>query len=185
MSTPAATWGEDDEWELINDDGFVYRRKRRIPSATTSAPPPLDPAVVEKNRLERKKMALLKLKDKHQQEIHQWEHWSNTLNEMQQKSLILQQQKSREQNNASTSSSDEFIASPSQSSDVDCRHLVDELLSQAESQEAIIKHISNLCDLAEGLCSASEERFKKSFTELPIWGLSPQELMASLMRIIP
>nr|GMD54752.1 fatty-acid-binding protein 1-like [Ipomoea batatas] len=60
------------------------------------------------------------------------------------------------------------------------RQLIDELLSQAEIQEAIICDISNLCDVAEALCSAQEERLKKSFIDLPIWAKSPRELITSL-----
>lgn len=80
MSVP-----EDDDWELINDDGFVYKRKKRPRlldiSATTSAPPP-DPVVDEKNRRNRKKKALLNLKDKYEAEIFRWGLLSNTLRDL-------------------------------------------------------------------------------------------------------
>lgn len=75
---------EDDEWELINDDGFVYKRKKRSRldiTATTSAPPP-DPLVEENNRKIRRRNALLKLKDKYQAELFRWELLSNTLTDL-------------------------------------------------------------------------------------------------------
>lgn len=50
---------------------------------------------------------------------------------------------------------------------------------QAESQEAIIRNVSNLCDIAEAMCNAEEEQLNKSLIDLPIWS-SPRELMASL-----
>lgn len=78
----------DEDWELINDDGFVYKRLKRLrvdPTVSTSVTPPPDPAVEERNRKERKKTILLKLKTRYQQEIHQWEHLSNTLKALQER----------------------------------------------------------------------------------------------------
>ncbi|CAA3027540.1 uncharacterized protein LOC111409302 [Olea europaea var. sylvestris] len=176
---------EDDvEWELINDDGFVYKRKKRprLNSTSSTAPPhPPDPAVEEKHRRRRKKRALLKLKDKYLKEFRQWELLSNTLKEMQETANI-QTQKRRELN--STSCFDEANSSnqPSAQSTSDSTHrqLIDELFSQAGAQEAIIRDVSFLCDLAEVLCSAQEERLKQQFTDLPIWESSAHELMEAL-----
>lgn len=50
---------------------------------------------------------------------------------------------------------------------------------QAEAQEAIIGDVSNLCDIAEAMCSEQEEQITQSLLDLPIWG-SPRELMNSL-----
>ena len=50
---------------------------------------------------------------------------------------------------------------------------------QAESQEIIIRDVSNLCDIAEAMCNTQEERLKQSYFDLPIWA-SPRDLMASL-----
>jgi len=50
---------------------------------------------------------------------------------------------------------------------------------QVEAQEAIIRDVSNLCDVAEAMCNAQEEQMKQSFIDLPIW-TSPHELIASL-----
>ncbi|KAL3526103.1 hypothetical protein ACH5RR_014475 [Cinchona calisaya] len=188
----SANCEDDDDWELINDDGFVYKRKKRpgVECASVSALPLPDPAVEEKNRRERKKRALLKLKDAYQQEIDQWVHLSNTFKEMQQKSPIIsssssQQQKSREINDNTTSSNKVSTASPvplEKSSDSDSRKLVDELLVQAEAQKSIIENVARLCDIGEALCSAREDRLKKLFTELPIWALKPREMMTLLCQ---
>nr|XP_027102941.1 uncharacterized protein LOC113724212 [Coffea arabica] len=168
MATTPVSWEPDDEWELINDDGFVYKHRKRprvdLPSST-SAPGLSDPAVEEQNRRQRKKRALLKLKHKYQQEI---EH---------------QQQKYRQPDDAATSSYRVTTTSPvppEQSSDSACQHLVNELLLQTEAQKSIIGDVARLCDVAEALCSATEENFTKSFTELPVWALKPHELMTSL-----
>lgn len=125
----AARWEDDGDWELINDDGFVYkRRKRSCPdptiAASTSAPPPPDPAVEERNLRQRKKSVLLKLKERFQKEILQWEHLSNTLSEMQKKAQIAQPQ--MPQNHAASVSS----LLPAESTVSQCRGIVDELLSQ-------------------------------------------------------
>lgn len=86
FSLPACAMSlpEQDEWELINDDGFVYKRKKRPRldiTATSSAPPP-DPLVEDKNRKIRRRNALLKLKDRYQAELFRWELLSNTLRDL-------------------------------------------------------------------------------------------------------
>ncbi|MFS7951621.1 hypothetical protein Hanom_Chr07g00597261 [Helianthus anomalus] len=65
-------------WELINDEGFVYRRLNHLRLEFAADPPP-DPAAEAKAHRERKKNLLLKLKTKYQQEIDHWELLSNTL----------------------------------------------------------------------------------------------------------
>lgn len=50
---------------------------------------------------------------------------------------------------------------------------------QVEAREQIIGDVSNLCDIAEAVCTAQEEQLKQSYFDLPIWG-SPRDLMASL-----
>ncbi|MFS8025254.1 hypothetical protein Hanom_Chr16g01472811 [Helianthus anomalus] len=65
-------------WELINDDGFAYRRLKHLrPEFAADLPP--DPAAEAKAHRERKKNLLLKLKTKYQQKIDHWELLSNTL----------------------------------------------------------------------------------------------------------
>ncbi|KAL8156638.1 hypothetical protein AgCh_001644 [Apium graveolens] len=75
---------EEDEGELINNDGFVYKRNKRPRldiTAATSAPPP-DPLVEDNNRKIRRRNALLKLKEKYQAELSRWELLSNTLRDL-------------------------------------------------------------------------------------------------------
>ena len=50
---------------------------------------------------------------------------------------------------------------------------------QVEAQEAIIRNVSKLCDIAEALCMTEENQLKQRLIDLPIWA-SPRELMASL-----
>jgi len=85
MAAPGAADGDSDEWEFVNDDGFVYKRKkRRLDPASLARPPDLapDPAFEEEERRRRKKKALLELKDRYQKEISLWENLSNTLKTM-------------------------------------------------------------------------------------------------------
>lgn len=131
-------WGEDDDWELINDDGFVYKCKKRPrldPIASTSAPPP-DPVVEEKNRRERKRKTLIKLKERYQNEIHQWELLSNTLKGLNIKSEHQRQLLQLEINQLP-------VESPVQSSDSTCCRLLDDLLAQV---------IHEFCYLLYGFC---------------------------------
>lgn len=48
-----------------------------------------------------------------------------------------------------------------------------------EAQEAIIRDVSNLCDIAEAVCVKREEQFKQTLFDLPIWA-SPNDLMEVL-----
>ncbi|VVB04227.1 unnamed protein product [Arabis nemorensis] len=160
-----------EDWELCNDDGFVYKRRKRYDisgAGETSKPPDpeLDPAVEERNRRMRKKRILLKLKRKYQREIEQWEILSNSLNAMQEKSDRFQTPQRKENTNPN-----ETVSFPEEAAS--------ELLFMAEAQEAIIQDISNLCQVAENICRMEEEEKKQSFFDLDIWS-SPTDLMASL-----
>ncbi|XAR58232.1 hypothetical protein NMG60_11026646 [Bertholletia excelsa] len=174
-----AEWDED-EWELVNDDGFVYKRKKRPrldPSVTAVAPRPPDPAAEERSRRERKRRALVKLREKYQKEIEQWEHLSNMLKAWQEKAP--NQQRQEQTTSATTTSCDLSVNLQEQSSESAACRLLDELLRRAEAEEAIIQDMSHLCDVAEAICSAQEEQMKQSLVNLPVWA-SPNELMASL-----
>ncbi|XP_074336468.1 uncharacterized protein LOC141673613 [Apium graveolens] len=75
---------EDEEGELINDDGFVYKSNKRPRLdiiAVTSAPPP-DALVEDTNRKIRRRNAMLNLKQKYQAELSRWELLSNTLRDL-------------------------------------------------------------------------------------------------------
>ncbi|KAK6153103.1 hypothetical protein DH2020_012742 [Rehmannia glutinosa] len=184
MAAPAG-YEDPDEWELVNDDGFVHKRKKRPrldPTATSSsAPPPPDPAVERRHRRERKKTALLKLRDKYLNEISRWELLSNTIKEMEQNAQT--QLLERQDLYPTTSFGEASSSGDGSASDSTRRRVVDDLLSQVEAQEAIIRDVSNLCDVAEALCSAQEERLKQQLTDLPIWEPSPHELMAALGKL--
>ncbi|KAL8528103.1 hypothetical protein ACS0TY_005785 [Phlomoides rotata] len=168
--------GNPDDWELVIDEGFVYKRKKRpFAEPAAAAPAPPDPAVERKHRRERKKRALLKLRDRYLKEISRWELLSNTLREMEQNAhtQVLERQELHPTTSLDGASSSEQHSA----SDSTRRRYVDDLLAQVEAQEAILQDVSSLCDVAEALCSAHEE--KQLFIDLPIWG-SPRELMAAL-----
>ncbi|XP_073128082.1 uncharacterized protein [Henckelia pumila] len=175
-------WENPDDWELINDDGFVYKRKklRRQDSIATSsaANQPPNPEDSTKNLRERKRKVLLKLREKYSKEILQWERLSSTLQELEASS---QTQLQARQGICNTLTFTDPSTSEERSlTNSTHRRLVDDLLSQVEAQEAIIYGVSHLCDVAEALCSAQEERLKQQFFDLPIWESSPCELIAGL-----
>ncbi|PON36626.1 cryptic loci regulator [Parasponia andersonii] len=181
-STTTPSW-EDDEWELCNDDGFVYKRRRTRneldPSSDAGPAQPgsgPDPEAQEMGRRERKRKTLLKLKAQYQREIDHWVYLSNTLRAMEETTLQLQQRRRQ----TVPPDSSPLLEIPRTESV--CGSLVEDLLLQVEAQEAIIRDASNLCDVAEAMCNAHEEEANQSLIDLPIWALpaSPRELLASL-----
>ncbi|KAG5027748.1 hypothetical protein GLYMA_05G002400v4 [Glycine max] len=159
---------EDDPWELCNDDGFVFKRKRRrIHSPSPPSVPDQEPA--DTLLRERKKQTLLKLKSKYEKEILLWETLLNTLRSMQQRTTQQHPQPNLSLSLPSTSSSSDSAGSS----------LLHDLLLQVEAQEAIIRDVSNLCDIAETVCVKREEQLKQTLFDLPIWA-SPLELMQGL-----
>ncbi|OMO66699.1 hypothetical protein COLO4_30424 [Corchorus olitorius] len=184
-SSQTATATDADEWELCNDDGFIYKRQKRHRVISESAPLQVDPEEEDKRRSEWKRNCLLRLKEKYKKEIEEWERLSNTLKAMQEKALgfQIQQQERRKLREAEdrerTSSSSGPENKDKGNKENASGSLVDELLLQAESQEIIIRDVSNLCDIAETMCNAQEERLKQSYFDLPIWA-SPRDLMTSL-----
>lgn len=124
-----AGYDDPDEWELVNDDGFVHKRKKRLhldPAA--AAPPPPDPAVERKYLRERKKGSLLKLRDKYSKEIVHWELLANTLKEME---LNAQTQSmERQELHPTTSFAGASISEDHSASDSTRRKVVDDLISQ-------------------------------------------------------
>lgn len=145
-STPsgAAAWEDDEDWELVNEDGFVFKRrkKRRVdPSADSSlrAPPSASAADLqedaEKLRRERKKKSLLKLKTQYQAEIDQWELLSSTLRAVEERTCHLQEQQQHrlnEQEREETVSLPGSCPSELQRSESVCGSVVDELLLQVK-----------------------------------------------------
>ncbi|CAL9248388.1 unnamed protein product [Arabidopsis halleri] len=188
----ASAIDEDEDWELFNDDGFVYKRKKRsrIADAEETSKPPdpeLDPVVEERNRRIRKKSILVKLKRKYQSEIEQWEILSNSLNDMQKKADRFQSTQREERFNANETMS--FFETTSSTTEGGREFggedasapssMLDQLLFMAEAQEAVINDVSKLCEVAENICRIEEEEKRQSFFDLPIWS-SPTDLMTSL-----
>ncbi|KAI4350622.1 hypothetical protein L6164_005064 [Bauhinia variegata] len=175
------TFRDDEEWELCNDDGFVYKRKKRCLDSTSvaqlssSTDAGLEEAA-EKQRRERKRKTLIKLKDKYQREIDQWDSLSNTLRAMEERARQLQREQQEARKQAASLASPSTTTKETDSGGVS---LVDELLLQVEAQEAVIHDVSNLCDVAEAMCDRQEQQFKQSLFDLPIWA-SPHELMKLL-----
>ena len=125
-----SSWAPQDgeEWELRrDDDGFTYKilKRQRLtdPSAPVSQLPFTDPKVEAKQRRERKRNTLLKLKNQYQNEIHKWEVLSNTLHSM--------EEKTKEVNQAASylGSSNSSVVKKSEDSS---GSLVDELLLQVK-----------------------------------------------------
>ncbi|XP_076954358.1 uncharacterized protein LOC143628743 [Bidens hawaiensis] len=168
----------EDDWELVNDDGFIYRRPKRLrpESTVAAADPPPDPAAEAKARAERKKGLLLKLKTKYQQEIAHWELLSNTLR-------ALQERTQNQPVVAVQPVVDDTVSNLNGGSLGDSyQELAGTLLAQVEAQEATINEISRLCDSVEALCDAEEQRLKQPFIDLPIWESSPRELITLLLE---
>ncbi|XP_010681864.2 uncharacterized protein LOC104896770 [Beta vulgaris subsp. vulgaris] len=178
----AANW-DSDEWEVVNDDGFVYKRKKRRLDRTSfarAADPEPDLTLAIKEKRKRKRAALLKIKEKYQTEIILWENLSNTLKTMEESMSEQVEEKQTEEREGeklqrSANKGSQSVVSVANSSG----SLVDELLLQVEAQEAIIRSFEQLCDVADSLCNAQEEKNNQRFFNLPIWH-SPRELMASL-----
>ncbi|XP_022724805.1 uncharacterized protein LOC111281339 [Durio zibethinus] len=167
------------EWELCNENGFIYKRKKRRRVLIEPAPLPADPEEEEKRRREWKRNNLLRVKEKYKKEIEEWEILSKTLKVMQEKALGFQfQQQEREKLGETEEKQRMASFSGSENKDNASDFLVDELLLQAETREMTIRDVSNLCDMAEAMCNAQEERLKQSYFDLPIWASLP-DLMAS------
>ncbi|XP_010555947.1 PREDICTED: uncharacterized protein LOC104825319 [Tarenaya hassleriana] len=176
---------DDEEWELCNDDGFVYkRRKRRRVAGDENAARPPDPVVdaeaEERNRRERMRRILLKLKSRYQSEIEQWEILSSSLSAMQVKADRFRTQQREHLGNAETTAYFQESSSGGAREEASGRpSVLDELLFMAEAQEAMIRDVSRMCEAAEEMCRVEEEEAKEALFDLQIWG-SPRDLMSSL-----
>ncbi|KAK4754716.1 hypothetical protein SAY87_002820 [Trapa incisa] len=177
----AAAGGSDDEWELCNDDGFIYKRKKRHLDPLSAAPPPANSrAEEEKFRRARRKKTLLKIKERYQKELSLWEELSSKCRAMQDSAEQLKQETGgEEEERCETRSSGRPPEGEVPGEENGLEALIDRLLLKVEAQEAIIQDTSNMCDIAESLCRGHEEEFRQSLMDLPIWA-SPQDLMAVL-----
>uniref|UniRef100_A0A9I9E043 BZIP domain-containing protein n=1 Tax=Cucumis melo TaxID=3656 RepID=A0A9I9E043_CUCME len=176
---------EEDDWELCNDDGFVYKRKRRrlhpaeAVAARSSAAQAVDLEADENRRRERRRKTLLKVRAKYQREIEQWEVLSGNLREMEERARKLQEQYRQHGEQGAASLLEASSLTAIREKELSYASMVDDLLSQVEAQDALISNISKFCDIAEALCQTEEDQLKQRLIDLPIWG-SPRELMASL-----
>ncbi|KAL5718068.1 hypothetical protein ACHQM5_011007 [Ranunculus cassubicifolius] len=169
----ASTAWEDDEIELCNNNGFVYKRRKRRrtleeeAASTVNESSSLD---LELQLKKRKKSTLGKIRDRYQKEILHWELLSNTLNALEQTSQHRIQSHEDPVSNESTS---QLVQSRFHTN-------LDELLKQVEAQDAILRDVSMICDMAEAMLNPEEERHKEHFFELPIWETSPRRVFALL-----
>ncbi|KAG7017788.1 hypothetical protein SDJN02_19654, partial [Cucurbita argyrosperma subsp. argyrosperma] len=176
---------EQEDWELCNDDGFVYKRKRRrldpaeAVAARSSVAQAVDLEAEENRRRERRRKTLLKVRAKYRREIEQWEVLSSNLQAMEERARKLQEQYRQEGEVGMASRLEASLLTVVQHKELSCVSMVEDLLSQVEAQEAIIRNVSKLCDIAEALCMTEENQLKQRLIDLPIWA-SPRELMASL-----
>lgn len=161
----------ENEWEVVNDDGFVYKRQK----SKYNAPPSFlintttnnDDQYLKQRRL-LKKAALLNLKSRYAQEIREWE----SLSQMSQTTATSIINSSM---NPIPSSS-----SPPRTLMLNARKdIFRELLQQAEAQDTFIQDVTSFCNAAELMCEAHEQDFKQSILDFLIWG-SPATLVHSL-----
>ncbi|XP_057542810.1 uncharacterized protein LOC130821162 [Amaranthus tricolor] len=179
-STSTAPNWDSNEWEVVNDDGFVYKhKKRRIdPTSIARAPDPqIDPSLEINKKRKRRRADLRKIIQKYQTEIDRWVNLSNTLKLIEEnaKSVVVEIDSQDSGRGKLKESAKSKVVSLQNHSDT----LIDDYLLQVEKQEAMIHKFEHLCDAAEALCKAQDEIIKQRFLDLSIWS-SPHELMASL-----
>ncbi|KAK9090306.1 hypothetical protein Sjap_023483 [Stephania japonica] len=179
-TTALSGGGDSDEWELCNDDGFIYKRRKRprpdhAPSSTAAAGAPALEHEAELRRRDHKRKFLAGLREMYGREIAQWERLSTTLQEIEERA---ETHRSHRQLREEQQRPEEAAEAPAPDLGSACA-MVDELVLQAEAQEVIIRDMSDLCDVAEAMCEAEEERLKQPLFDLPVWS-SPRSLMEAL-----
>uniref|UniRef100_A0A0D9VHT2 Uncharacterized protein n=1 Tax=Leersia perrieri TaxID=77586 RepID=A0A0D9VHT2_9ORYZ len=167
----AAAAGED-EYEICNDDGFVYKRRRGVAppdreddsaAAPSSTPAPPSEAVLRRRR----RQALLRLRAKYLDELAQWEALSADIH------APLPDPPAPATRPTPDPSADAAAASSSDSA------VIDELLVQAELMEDTFKRLLLACKEINEFCAEHEAALVDAVAELPVWG-DPRELMNSL-----
>ncbi|TVU29426.1 hypothetical protein EJB05_20991, partial [Eragrostis curvula] len=168
MDAPAAAAASDDEWEICNDNGFVYKRRRGLypdvaaPSSKAAVPD------LEAERLRCRRRALLRRIDKRKRELAHWEALKEKLDQLPAPQPTPPQA-------PPTSLAPAAPSTATSASD----SVLDDLLAQVEAREVILETVSGLCDELNEACRAREEDIVDSITALPIWG-DPKDLMTSL-----
>ncbi|XP_015622719.1 uncharacterized protein [Oryza sativa Japonica Group] len=169
----------DEDWEICNCDGFVYKRRRVLhppdledaaaTAATSSAPGPPPEAVLRRRR----RQALLRLRARYLDELSRWESLSSD--------VLAPLPAAPAADLPPRPPSDPVAASPppgSSSSSSDLT-VIDGLLAQAEVTEQLLKRLTEVCDEIDEFCHAHEAALVDAVTDLPVWG-DPRELMNSL-----
>uniref|UniRef100_I1P1T2 Uncharacterized protein n=1 Tax=Oryza glaberrima TaxID=4538 RepID=I1P1T2_ORYGL len=169
----------DEDWEICNCDGFVYKRRRVLhppdledaaaAAATSSAPGPPPEAVLRRRR----RQALLRLRARYLDELSRWESLSSD--------VLAPLPAAPAADLPPRPPSDPVAASPppgSSSSSSDLT-VIDGLLAQAEVTEQLLKRLTEVCDEIDEFCHAHEAALVDAVTDLPVWG-DPRELMNSL-----
>ncbi|KAH0461395.1 hypothetical protein IEQ34_008970 [Dendrobium chrysotoxum] len=157
MARPMRPDGNEADWEVCEDNGFVYKRRRRHLSLLVGRLPADSAEELRRSHRSRKKRCLNSIRDRYLQEVEQWEDLSASL-------LRLASPPPEAASEAPTSS----VASPRSF------HLslpaIDGLILELDAQEAILRKISDLCDCMDLFCQAQEDRLTQSLLDLPIWG---------------
>ncbi|KAL0906548.1 hypothetical protein M5K25_025050 [Dendrobium thyrsiflorum] len=160
MARPIRPDEDDAVWEVCEDNGFVYKRRRRHLSSLVERLP------ADSAEERRRNHCLITIRDRYHRELEQWEDLSASL-------FCLASPPPEATSEAGTSS----VASPPSF------HLsppaIDCLILELETQEATFRNISDLCNCVDLFCEAQEDRLTQSLLDLPIWG-SPRALMRSL-----
>ncbi|KAM0863327.1 hypothetical protein ACQ4PT_044670 [Festuca glaucescens] len=158
------------EWEIENDDGFVYKRPRVLypagredaGAAAPSAPGPPPESV----RLQRRRRALLNLRAKYQAELSRWESLASDV-------LVPLPAPS-----AAPSASP--LSPTASTATVSSDHAVlDDYIAEVEVQGEMLKKASQMCDEITEFCDEYEAALVDAVTALPVWG-NPRELANSL-----
>uniref|UniRef100_A0A0E0G993 Uncharacterized protein n=1 Tax=Oryza nivara TaxID=4536 RepID=A0A0E0G993_ORYNI len=170
----------DEDWEICNCDGFVYKRRRVLhppdledaaaAAATSSAPGPPPEAVLRRRR----RQALLRLRARYLDELSRWESLSSD--------VLAPLPAAPAADLPPRPPSDPVAASPplgSSSSSSSDLTVIDGLLAQAEVTEQLLKRLTEVCDEIDEFCHAHEAALVDAVTDLPVWG-DPRELMNSL-----
>eukprot|EP00252_Welwitschia_mirabilis_P010418 TRINITY_DN2367_c0_g1_i1.p1 TRINITY_DN2367_c0_g1~~TRINITY_DN2367_c0_g1_i1.p1 ORF type:complete len:187 (+),score=28.21 TRINITY_DN2367_c0_g1_i1:304-864(+) len=172
----------DGEWEVVDDDGFVYKR-RKTDNPLPSPVPSTSSALILKNNLQYlkqrrllEKEALWKLKTKYSQEIKEWESLSRLMQSTPSSSSSPPSSSVLRENRGPHSSSSVLRENGSNAAH---KIAIKELLLQVEVQEALLKDVANICNAAELICQLREEELKKPILDLPVWD-PPSTFMDSL-----
>ncbi|PKU81869.1 uncharacterized protein LOC110116475 [Dendrobium catenatum] len=156
----------DADWEVCEDNGFVYKRRRRHLSSLVGRLPADSAEELRRSHRARKKRCLITIRDRYQRELEQWEDLSASLFRL----ASPTPETTSEARTSSLASPRSFHLSPP---------AIDGLILELETQETIFRKISDLCNIVDLFCETQEDRLTQSLLDLPIWG-SPRALMRSL-----